>query len=246
MEFSCGYVPGAETRVVRAAVSLAETGRRDLDLCVLLGVSGSMGGEATIGKEGAGLTLLDVAKHGVRTALTAMGPGDRVAVYAFNHTTIQLVGLQSAGPDANLNFLEPVTASGGTDIGPALEVAFRTLEADGREDTTWACFLLTDGGTQNKHLCEKAVGNSRQRCDGKSPLLCTFGVGCDIDSELLTRLALQGRGFFSFVPGAGFVGTAFVQATTVVLCVAFEQGRISMKESSEGHWEGLSNRSKEE
>jgi len=183
MEFNCGYVPGEESRVLHAAVSLAETGRRDLDLCVLLDVSGSMGGEATIGKEGAGLTLLDVAKHGVRTVLTAMGPDDRVAVYAFNHTTIQLVGLQSAGPEASLSFLEPVTASGGTDIGPALENAFRILEAEGRDAATRACFLLTEGDTQNKHLCEEALADSRQRCDGRAPLLCTFGVGYDIDSE---------------------------------------------------------------
>jgi len=232
--------------VLHAAVSLAETGRRDLDLCVLLDVSGSMGGEATIGKEGAGLTLLDVAKHGVRTVLTAMGPGDRVAVYAFNHTTIQLVGLQSAGPEAPLSFLEPVTASGGTDIGPALELAFRILEAEGRDAATRACFLLTDGDTQNKHLCEKALANSRQRCDGRAPLLCTFGVGYDIDSELLTRLALRGGGFFSFVPDAGFVGTAFVQATAAVLCVALEQGRISIEDSADGHWEGQPPRPREE
>lgn len=45
----------------------------------------------------------------------------------------------------------------------------------------------------------------------------TFGFGYDIDSKLLTELAEEGGGMYTFVPDSGFVGTAFVNSISNLL-----------------------------
>lgn len=45
----------------------------------------------------------------------------------------------------------------------------------------------------------------------------TFGFGYNLDSKLLTDLAVEGAGTYSFIPDSGFVGTCFVHATRSLL-----------------------------
>merc|ERR1719428_894804 len=53
---------------------------------------------------------------------------------------------------------------------------------------------------------------------GKLPCtISTFGFGYDLDSQLLSDLAIQGSGTYAFIPDAGFVGTVFVNAMTNIL-----------------------------
>merc|ERR1711862_380904 len=54
-------------------------------------------------------------------------------------------------------------------------------------------------------LKDKEVGN----------LPCTintYGFGYELDSELLSEIAINGGGAYAFIPDAGFVGTVFVNA----------------------------------
>lgn len=239
---ACRGATEGSGRVYGAAVHVRDTGRRATDLCILLDTSGSMASEAKLGQELAGLALLDLAKHGVRTAVHAMGPEDRLALIAFDHGATVLRSLTPVhDASTEMAVVDPIVAGGGTNIGAALEKAFHIFRGSGRPEATWTCFLLTDGETSDKARCARLV--SELTLDGKRPQVCCFGVGYEIDSQLLVTLAWQTGGFFTFVPDAGFMGTAFVQGCATVLTAALENCVFAVDDedgtSAQGDlWEG--------
>jgi NACalpha-BTF3-like transcription factor len=76
--------------------------------------------------------------------------------------------------------------------------------------------LLTDGESTNR---EQIVPNLKAyRAQKESlPTINTFGFGYNLDSKLLVELAKVGSGSYSFIPDAGFVGTAFVNSAANLL-----------------------------
>merc|ERR1719161_2537164 len=62
------------------------------------------------------------------------------------------------------------------------------------------------------------VKRQKDKEGGKLPCtVSTFGFGYELDSELLSELAIAGCGSYAFIPDAGFVGTVFVNAMTNLL-----------------------------
>ena len=53
-------------------------------------------------------------------------------------------------------------------------------------------------------------------CDSFS--ISTFGFGYNLDSSMLREIAEEGDGMYAFIPDSSFVGTAFVNATSNLLC----------------------------
>ena len=75
---------------VMLRIQTPATGQRvPVDIVCVLDISDSMGDSASIaGQEPNGPSLLDVAKHGVKTVLNTLGDEDRLAIVLFNHTSI--------------------------------------------------------------------------------------------------------------------------------------------------------------
>jgi len=197
--------------------------RVPVDIVCVLDISGSMGTEASItGQESNGLSLLDVAKHGVKTVLNTLGPEDRLSVVLFDHQSqilFELTAMDEAGRTSCQEKLDTVGPCGGTNIWLGLEKGLNVCQS-GQEEAGKRLshiILLTDGQTQERTIVVPKIDEFRQKHERLPCTISTFGFGYNIDSPLLVDMALKGSGTYSFIPDAGFVGTVFVNTVSNLL-----------------------------
>ncbi|CAE8623188.1 unnamed protein product [Polarella glacialis] len=207
------------------------TERTASDFCCVLDTSGSMGQEATItGADGTterhGLSLLDVAKHGVRTVAHSLSSADRLCIVAFSSTadlTLELTAMDEAGKALLEEKLDQLKPHGGTDIWAGLESGLDLLQkgcgalGSGRFGHI---MLLTDGESEKRDIIAENLLKYRQKYERLPCTVSTFGFGYCIDSKLLQDLAEIGDGSYCFIPDAGFVGTCFVNTMSNLLVAA--------------------------
>jgi Ca-activated chloride channel family protein len=194
------HAPGGEDGyfMLLLAPSPSDTGASlSRDLTLVTDVSGSMSG-----------TKLEQAKAALEQALATLGPRDRFRLIAFSSAVRRFRdGFVPASRDnltAAREFIDGLGAEGGTNIQGALEAAL-----DGAEDNERLSLVLfvTDGlpsvGEQAPdRLAEQAasrIGRAR---------VFTIGIGHDVNTYLLDRLATRGRGTAEYVAAGSSVETA--------------------------------------
>lgn len=185
------HAPGGAARfamivVSPPAVTAATVEPRDLTLVV--DVSGSMAG-----------TKMEQARSALVQALGSLRPTDRFRILAFSSGVTEFApGFRPATPEAvrrARRFVEELQARGGTNIAGALEQAL-----GGRADPERMGIVLfmTDGlpsvGEQSPE--KLAADASARRGDLR---IFPIGVGHDVNTWLLDRLAVEGRGRVEYV-----------------------------------------------
>lgn len=172
-----------------AADATVSVGR---DLTLVVDVSGSMSGEK-----------IDQAKAALRQALAALRPRDRFRLIAFSSAVHQFrEGFTPAGhaelADAR-SFIEALDANGGTNLAGAIESAL-SERSDG--ERLAMVLLLTDGlPSVGEQAPDRIAADAAARI-GRARIF-TVGVGHDVNTYLLDRLAVDGRGSATYVsPGA--------------------------------------------
>lgn len=161
-------------------------------LLLVMDKSGSM----SYGSSGSTASKIDMAKEAVREAVGALSPGDQVGVLAFNDQpqwVLPMTTLTGANDQQRIDAsLDQLSADGGTEIYPALQVAYDTMRnvpADVRH-----IVLITDGKSQSGNPASyqrlvQDVGNDQIT-------LSTIAIGDDADTGLLQTLATDGGGRF--------------------------------------------------
>jgi len=205
--------------------------RMPCDICLVIDISGSMGSEATLASEqSTGLTLLDIAKHGVRTVAASLCDEDRLSLVWFNHEAGQafpLTKMNAAGRKAVGRQLDSIGVSGGTDIWLGLQQGLESLRAKSHENRMAHMMLLTDGMTTKRDTVMRNLQEYIQMHEQLPGTLSTFGFGYSIDSPLLVEISTLGDGTYSFIPDAGFVGTCFVNTLSNLLCTFGKEAVVS-------------------
>jgi len=207
------------------------TARQPSDIVCVIDISGSMGSEAKIMGAGGtaeshGLSLLDVAKHGVRTIVNALNENDRLGVVAFNNQAFEvfpLTAMNEAGHKMAEEKLNELQQGGGTNIWEGLVAGLDALRAVPANNRFGHVMLLTDGESQNRETILPNLEAYKQQHESLPGTINTFGFGYQLDSSLLVNMANAGSGAYSFIPDAGFVGTAFVNMMSQLL-VTFGKG----------------------
>jgi len=158
---------------------------------VVLDVSGSMSGEK-----------IEQAKSALRTLLGSLGRDDRFRLVAFSNdvrpqseawTDARGVGLERARA-----WVDGLVADGGTNIGGALDEAFRLESPRGRLPVV---LFLTDGLPSVGEQSPERLADRAQARAGRARVFA-FGVGHDVNTHLLDRLSEAGRGSTEYVePG---------------------------------------------
>jgi Ca-activated chloride channel homolog len=194
------HAPGGEDGyfMLLLAPPQAETGTSvPRDLTLVVDVSGSMSG-----------TKLEQAKAALEQALGTLRSTDRFRLITFSSAVRRFrddfVGATRDNLTDAREFVDELGAEGGTNIAGALEAA---LGSDGNPERLSIVLFVTDGlpsvGEQAPdRIAEQAAGRV-----GRSRIF-TIGIGPDVNTYLLDRLASRGRGSAEYVPPGASVETA--------------------------------------
>lgn len=160
------------------------------DVVFVLDTSGSMAG----GK-------LKQAKKALQFCVENLNDGDRFEVIRFSTEVEPLFGELADASEKNRakagDFIKDLKAMGATAIDDALRKAL-SLEG-GKDGRPFVVIFLTDGlptigDTDENHI----VSNVKQSGKGNRRVFC-FGIGTDVNTHLLDRIAEETRAFSQYV-----------------------------------------------
>lgn len=175
---------GQDAYVVMSLASppSAQSKRTPRDVTFVVDRSGSMSGAP-----------LEAARRATEGVLKRLGDDDRVNVISFDDGVDALYERPRPVKDVRsdaLAFVANIASGGGTDLALALAEAADRQEASGR---TQVLLFLTDGQSDSQAALEAAK---------KAPptlQLYSVGIGAGVDRALLSKLARDNRGRFTYV-----------------------------------------------
>jgi Ca-activated chloride channel family protein len=192
------------------------------DVILVLDVSGSMEGEK-----------LAQAKNAATYVLQHLNAEDRFAVIAFSTGLLTYrpdLAPAAKGPEAAA-FVERLEALGGTDINRALLEGLAL--AEGERPAT--LIFLTDGLATEGEVDTPDILANVADAAGRHVQLFAFGMGDDVDTDLLDALSLDHGGTSAYVrPGQRIdeeVSAFYAKVSTPVLAdVAIDFGGIQVEQ----------------
>jgi hypothetical protein len=160
------------------------------DIIFVLDTSGSM---AEDGK-------MEKAKAALRFGINSLDARDRFNIISFageEHLMSEgLIAANGEGKREGIGFIERMRATGGTNINDALIAAFKQVQAGERPKMV---ILITDGQpTVGITHVDKILSNANQ-ANKTTARLFTIGVGYDINTLLLDKLAADNRGTVGYI-----------------------------------------------
>ena len=167
------------------------------DLTLVVDISGSMSG-----------TKLEQAKAALQQALGTLSPNDRFRIIAFSSAVRSFREQPVPATTANLTdareFVDGLGAEGGTNLAGAIEAALR-----GNDDAERLAqiVLISDGVPSVGEQAPDRIASDAAARIGRARIF-PFGVGHDVNTYLLDRLASEGRGAVEYVPPGASVETA--------------------------------------
>ena len=167
--------------------------RQKIALLLIMDRSGSMSYNPL-----GGPSKIEMAKEAVRGAAGSLAEGDVVGILGFSDSQqwfVQLTVIENQGTRDSVNAaIDTITANGGTEIYPALQLGFdaiRVTDADVRH-----VILLSDGKSQSG--TREAYQQLIAQTVTDRTTLSTIAIGDDADVDLLQAMAAQGGGRYHF------------------------------------------------
>jgi Ca-activated chloride channel family protein len=158
------------------------------DVVFVVDTSGSMQGQK-----------LEETKRAIKFVLNAMNPDDRFGIIQFNtdvdYFKSRLMPVTGENKKAALNYVEELEARGGTNINDALQSGCQLLNEV--TDRPAYLILMTDGEPTVGEISEaKIIKNVAPKREVR---LFDFGVGYDVNTRLLNKLAESHHGTSQYV-----------------------------------------------
>lgn len=143
-----------------------------------------------------GTSKIDMAKEAVKLASQALANGDEVGILSFNDQQQWVVPMMKIDGQSSRDQIDAavaaVTADGGTEVYPALDVGYDAINQSDAE--VRHVILLSDGKSRT------GTDESYRKLIEQSPgvTLSTIAIGDDADTELMQKLAEWGNGRYHF------------------------------------------------
>lgn len=193
------------------------------DVVLVLDVSGSMRGEKIV-----------QAKNALEFVLENLHEKDRFNIVAFS-TGVQTYARRLVPASERreaLHFVENLTATGGTDINRAL---LEALDSAAAERPTVVIFLTDGLATEGVVEADRILSNVADAA-GPNVRIFAFGVGHDVNTFLLDRLAQDHRGVSAYVrPGMDIeeeVSAFYAKISTPLLSdISLDFGEIHVEDT---------------
>jgi uncharacterized protein YegL len=203
----------------------------DADIIIALDRSGSMNNLAS--KLNDGMTLLDLAKQGVRGVAHSISGSNRLAIVAYNKTAevvLPLTFMDQKGLTLLEKALANLQPSGQTNIGDAIEVSLELLRKNPRTAVTANVLVLTDGAP-NISPPNGEVNALQQYYDthGDIASISTMCFGYSADSELMSSIARTGNGTYGFIPDSGLLATVLVHYVANLLSTVGTDAQLKVE-----------------
>jgi Ca-activated chloride channel family protein len=195
------------------------------DLILVVDVSGSMKGDK-----------MEQARAAARYVVEALNPDDRFDVIAFSSASDAFAGglqaVNAASRAAALDWIDDLRANGSTDINRALLEALAELDGrdkDGDNRPAYILFLTDGQPTLGEINPQRIVDNAQNNAPVRSVRLFPFGIGYDVNADLLDTLGSSLGGRSAYVrPEERIdeaVGSFYAQISTPVLAsIALDLG----------------------
>jgi Ca-activated chloride channel family protein len=184
------------------------------DVVAVVDVSGSMAGEK-----------IDQAKAAVAQLLGTLREGDRFRLVAFSGGVRRFAPgwtpLTPASRREAADWVHGLEADGGTNIAGAMTEA---LAAEPAEGHLGVIVFLTDGQPTVGQTDPERIGDAVEQ--GRSAFrVFTFGVGHDVNTYLIDRLAVRARGASAYIqPGGDIEQTVSALAAKIAAPVLSDVG----------------------
>jgi Ca-activated chloride channel homolog len=160
---------------------------QDRDVIFVLDTSGSMTGESIL-----------QAKQALLLALDELSVHDTFNVIEFNSTAQRLWPTSQAAESERLqearDFIENLSANGGTEMAGALSLALEQSAHQDQNDRLKQVIFMTDGSVGNENalmqLIQQKLGEAR---------LFTVGIGSAPNSYFMSEAAQSGKGTYTYI-----------------------------------------------
>ncbi len=176
--------------------------RRDIDIAVVIDVSGSMDQEMR----------LDFVKEGLRMLIDELRPDDRIALIKYSGQAHLVFGFEDNLTPAQMhNEVNALQAGGGTNFYAGLELGFQTVEEVMDLAREPRVIMMSDGiPTFGIWQTDQIIAMAETYIE-KGIGLTTIGVGTDLNIDLMRGLAELGTGNFYFLENAAAIEDVFLE-----------------------------------
>jgi uncharacterized protein YegL len=169
--------------------NISESERVSKDIIFVLDTSGSMSGDK-----------MEKARAALKFGVESLSPKDRFNIVSFSGEEHLMKGslIEAGGEGKQIGqkFIENLRAEGGTNINDALVAAFKQFQAN---DRPAMIVFLTDGlPTVGVTDVKKIISNVTET-NRASVRLFSFGVGYDVNTNLLDKLSADNRGTSDYI-----------------------------------------------
>lgn len=196
-------------RIGVKAREIEERRRQDMNLTLVIDVSGSMGDS---GK-------LDMVKEALEVLVDELDRFDSVSIIAYNTDAELILEPTSVGEsDVIVEAIDELRASGSTNAEAGLRLGYEVADASYAGDSVNRVVLLSDGvanvgSTGPEGILETIGEHTRRGID-----LVTVGVGISTYNDvLLEQLADQGDGWYAYIDSADEAERLFRDRLTTTL-----------------------------
>jgi Ca-activated chloride channel family protein len=161
-----------------------------------------------------GVKKMSMADKAAQLAIGLLAPTDDVAVVAFDTDGNLVVPTQKVGESPNLKRIQDlvgqISASGGTDIFAALQMAYQAIHQSNARFKH--IILMSDGNS----LTDSNYQPLLQKIQDEKITLSTIAIGTDADKNLMQMLAQQGGGTYYYVNDASKIPEITTRETRTV------------------------------